>query len=170
MSRETSVSLFMWASFAMLSPGILVEEQRLHRYRHRAGGQPDPAEIDVIEVEQRNAVDDEDLALHAALLAQDRAQRLRDVGVEDQIERMPMRDRMRKSPAQAIGESGEALVGGDAFPAESHRGLVVPLLEVEGLEVSPDGGRELFRIDLIRERKIGLNDLQVASWQELARV
>ena len=45
------------------SARILFEDQRLDGDRHGPGREPDPSEIDEVEVPQRHSVDDENLAL-----------------------------------------------------------------------------------------------------------
>src|SRR6516164_1518962 len=54
---------------------VLAEDQRLDGDRHGVRRHADAAEIDIVEVHQDNAVDDQDLARHIKLFAQDRAQR-----------------------------------------------------------------------------------------------
>src|SRR5262249_17744394 len=68
--------------------GILAEQQRLERHRHGVGRHADAAEVDVVEVAQDNAVDGEHLALDVELLAQYGAERLRDVAVEHDVDRL----------------------------------------------------------------------------------
>src|SRR3954466_4207965 len=98
MSSETNASL------AIHPPGILVEEKRLDGNRHGARGQADAPQIDVVEIDERNAVDREDLAFHPALLAQDRTEGLRHVAVEHDVDRVAMRERMREAEAEPFGE------------------------------------------------------------------
>src|SRR5215475_15005961 len=68
------------------------EHERLDGDRDGVGGHPDATEIDVVEVAQHHAVDREDLALDQKLLAQDSAERLRDVAVEHDVERLAALD------------------------------------------------------------------------------
>src|SRR5919109_4111416 len=67
---------------------ILAEQERLDGDRHGVGRHPDAPEVDVVEVAQDDAVDRQDLALDQELLAQDGAQRLRDVAVEHDVDRL----------------------------------------------------------------------------------
>src|SRR5437868_6731873 len=53
--------------------GVLAEDERLDGDRHRVRGQPDAAEVDVVEVHQHQPVDDEDVAFDAEVLAHDGA-------------------------------------------------------------------------------------------------
>src|ERR1700722_132312 len=55
---------------------VLAEDERLDRHRHGVGRHADAAEVDVVEVPQHDAVDDEKLAGDAELVAQDVAGRL----------------------------------------------------------------------------------------------
>src|ERR1700686_3392251 len=67
---------------------ILAEDERLDGHRHRVGRIADAAEIDVVEIPQHHAVDDEELAPDIHLVAQDVAERLRHVAVEHDVERL----------------------------------------------------------------------------------
>src|SRR5262245_16115046 len=89
---------------------VLAEHQGFdgHRYGHRR--QADTPEIDVVEIPQHDAVDAEDLALHLELLAQHRAERLRHVAVEHDVERLLSRDRVRQAADDALRERKDALV------------------------------------------------------------
>jgi hypothetical protein len=58
---------------------VLAEHQRLDGDRHGVGRHADAAEVDVVEVHQGDAVDDQDVARDIELLAQDGAERLRHV-------------------------------------------------------------------------------------------
>src|SRR5882672_9595221 len=71
---------------------VLAEHQRLDRDRHGLRGHADAPEIDVVEVPQDYAVDDEDLALDADLVPQDRAQGLSDVTVDHNVYRRALRE------------------------------------------------------------------------------
>src|SRR5690348_6586657 len=71
---------------------ILAEHQRLDGHRHGVGGIADAAEVDVVEVPQHDAVDREKLALDVHLVTQDVAERLSDVAVEHDVDRLPARD------------------------------------------------------------------------------
>ena len=42
-------------------PRVLAEDERLDGHRHRMGRHADAAEIDEVEVAQRDAIDDQDL-------------------------------------------------------------------------------------------------------------
>src|SRR5690348_11103044 len=64
---------------------VLVEHQRLDRDRHGLRGHADAPQIDVIEIPQDDTVDHQNLARDAHFVAQDRAQRLRDVAVHHDV-------------------------------------------------------------------------------------
>src|SRR5882672_11654435 len=97
---------------------ILAEHQRLDRDRHRVRWQTDAAEVDVIEVPQRHAVDHQDLVLELELLAQNRTERLRDVAVEHQVERLAAGNGPRQALRDAACERGDARVRGRAGPSK----------------------------------------------------
>src|SRR5215831_15471719 len=71
---------------------VLAEHQRLDGDRYGVGRHADAPEVDIVEVAQHHAVDGEDLALDQEFLAQDRAQRLGDVAVEHDVDRLPALD------------------------------------------------------------------------------
>src|SRR5262249_7624218 len=62
---------------------ILAEHEGFHRHRHRTGWHPDAAQVDIIEIQKRHAVDHQNRARDAAFLAQNRAKGLRNVAVKD---------------------------------------------------------------------------------------
>src|SRR5262249_30100637 len=65
---------------ALPRPGtarVFGEHQRFDRHRHCIRGHANATEIDVIEIPQHHAVDDQELAFDAKLVAQDVAERLR---------------------------------------------------------------------------------------------
>src|SRR5438445_10138193 len=69
-------------------PRILAEDEGLDGHRHRMGRHADAAEIDEVEVAQRDAVDHQDLRADAQLFLEDRAEGLRDVAVEHDVDRL----------------------------------------------------------------------------------
>ena len=76
---------------------VLAEDQRFDRHRHRVGRHADPAEIDIVEVHQHDAVDDEDFARRPRAPRAGGAERLRHVAVEHDVDRLSLRD--------AVGEA-----------------------------------------------------------------
>jgi len=60
---------------------ILAEDERFDRHRHGIGGNAYLAEVDIIEIHQHDAVDDEDFARHIAIFPQHGTKRLLDLGV-----------------------------------------------------------------------------------------
>src|SRR5262249_41568360 len=87
---------------------VFVEDERFDRHRHRMRRQADAAEIDVVEIPEHDAVDREDVARDAHLLAQDRAERLGDVAVEHDEQRLARGDARLERPRDALGERGDA--------------------------------------------------------------
>src|SRR5882672_5055274 len=149
---------------------VLAEHQRLDRDRHGLRGHADAPEIDVIEVPQDYAVDDEDLALDADLVAQDRAQGLSDVAVDHNVYRRALREGVLQ-PARYPGrERGDALVRRRALPAQRERGLGLALDQVESREVGADGASERVGVDALAAGVVRLQHLQVAPRQKRARV
>src|SRR5947207_8652032 len=162
------VVLVMVQPLARARPArVLAEHQRLDGHRHGVRWQADAAEIDEVEVPQHHAVDRKNLALHVELVAQDVAERLRDVAVQHDVERLAPRDALGKAAADTLSETGEALVGGRALPAEGERDLAL-LLDVEGDDVAADRLRDLLRIDGLLADVRRLQDLQIAARQQHA--
>jgi hypothetical protein len=93
------------------------EDERLDRNWYGVGGHPDAAKIDVVEIAQHHAVDRQDLALDQELLAQDRAERLGDIAIEHDVDRLFTLDRMRKPMPNAFREGRNALIGRWPLPA-----------------------------------------------------
>src|SRR5215467_13585682 len=93
MIMPVPVLMMMNALVRAAAARILAEQQRLDRHRHGVGRHADAAEIDVVEIAQHDAIDRQYLALDQKFFAQDRAERLRDVAVEHDVERLPALDR-----------------------------------------------------------------------------
>ncbi len=66
---------------------VFVEHQRFDGDRHGVGRHADAAEIDIVEIPEHHAVDDENFARDVKFIAQDVAERLRHVAVEHNVER-----------------------------------------------------------------------------------
>src|SRR5215470_8768969 len=92
-------------------PRVLAEDQRLDGDRHGVGRHADAAEIDVVEVHQDDAVDNQDVARNIKLFAQDGPKSLRHVAVQHDVDRPTFGDALGKSAADALGKAGETLVG-----------------------------------------------------------
>src|SRR3954469_14789540 len=118
---------------------VFAEQQRLDRNRHGERRHADTAKIDVVEVAQHHAVDGQDLALDQQFLAQDRPERLGDVAVEHEIDRLLALDGGGETVADAVGERGNALVGRRAEPAQRQRYLALAFDQIEGGEMRADG-------------------------------
>src|SRR5262249_61195596 len=113
----------------------LAEHQRLDGYWYGVGRHADAAEVDVVEVAQHHAIDRQDLALDQELLAQDRAQGLRDVAVEHDVDRFPPLDRVGEPVPDPLRKGGDTLVGWCALPAQCQRDLALAFDQVERCEV-----------------------------------
>src|SRR5690242_16729027 len=147
---------------------VLGEHQRLDRHGHRVRRHADAPEVDVVEVAQRNAVDDQQLGGDAHVLLEDAAERLRDVAVEDEVNRFFPTDGSLQALAYATRESRYAFERWLAAPAQRQRDLRLPLLEVEFLEMPVDRGGQLLRVHFTMEMRPRLQHLQVAPGQQLA--
>src|SRR5215204_4038867 len=95
---------------AARQPRVLAEHQRFDHYRHGHRRQPDAAEVDIIEVPEHDAIDTQDFALDIEFLAQDRAESLRHVAVEHDVERLLFRDGLRHSAHDALRKRKDAFM------------------------------------------------------------
>src|SRR6476660_9253162 len=117
---------------------VFAEQQRLDRDRHGERRHADAAEIDVVEIAQHHAVDGQDLALDQQLLAQNRPERLGDIAVEHEIDRLLALDGGGETVTDALGKSESALVRRRAQPAQGQRHFTLAFDQVEGGEVRAD--------------------------------
>src|SRR5262249_49439100 len=69
------------------SARVFAEHQRFDGDRHGIGRHADAAEIDVIEIPQHHAVDDQKIAANVALVAKEMPQRVRHVAIQHNVER-----------------------------------------------------------------------------------
>lgn len=145
---------------------IVGKDQGLHRDRHRLRGHAYAPEVDVVQVPQHHAIDDQDLALHLHFLAQDGAQRLRNVPVKDQKQRFALGKRARHPEHDAAGKSGNPLVGRSTAPTEGQRHVGFALDQVEVTEVRLYAPRQFLGIDVLAAFVGRLNHLQVLSGQQ----
>ena len=138
------VRMMMFVAVRMRIGGmarIVVEHQRLHRHRHRLRGPADAAQVDVIQIPEHYAVDHQHFARDPHFLAQDRAQRLRDVAVEHKEQRPARSDAHRQSLHDAARQRCDALPRRRAAPAQGERDVGLAFDEIETLEVGADGPR-----------------------------
>src|SRR5262245_10965859 len=149
-------------------PRIFAEYERLDRDRHRVRRQPDAAEVYVIEVPQRHAVDHQDLVLELELFAQYRAERLRDVPVQHDIERLAAGDGPLHALHDALRKGGDARVGWRAAPAQRERDFAGAFLEIESGEVATYRPGELRRNDVLPALVRRLQHLDVLARQQVA--
>src|SRR5262249_19287747 len=113
MSIVMSVSMIVMMN-TLVRPAaarVFAESQRVYRHRHAGGRRPDASESDALETAQHQPVDRQERAPDQQLFAQDSAQRLRDVAIEHDVERLPALDGGGEAMADALGESQNALVG-----------------------------------------------------------
>ena len=149
---------------------ILAEDERLDRDRHGVRRQADAAEVDVVEVAQRDAVQHQHLARDLQILLEDAADGLRHVAIQDEIDRLRRRDGARERRDHAFGKGMQPCERRLAAPAESERHLGLPLDHVEGGEMLADRRGNLARIESARQVNVRLHHLQVLARQKLARL
>ena len=129
-------------------PRILAEDEGLDGHRHRVRRHADAAQIDEVEVTQRDAVDHQDLRADAPLFLEERAEGLRDVAIENDVEGFSPFDRTGKAKRDRARECRHALERRRPAPAKRQRDLGIALDDVERLEVAGDGGGESFGLVL----------------------
>jgi hypothetical protein len=92
------------AAVLMRHAGILAEDQRLDGNRHGVRRHADAPEVDVVEVAQGDAVDDEQLRLDPPVVLEDAAERVGDIAIENEIERLPPFQRVGQLKGDGLGE------------------------------------------------------------------
>src|SRR5205085_8973002 len=137
-----AVIVVMIVAMRMRAARILGEHQRLDRHRHGERRHAHAPEVDVIEIPQDDAVDREHLAADAPFVPQERADRLRDVAVEDEHQRLRLLDGARQRVEDAARERGKARIRRRPLPLERERHVGLALDEVERLEVLVDRARD----------------------------
>src|SRR5918994_1869337 len=149
---------------------VLAEYQRLDGHRHSVRRHADSTEIDIVKIPQHDAVDHQDLAFHPLFFAQDRAQRLRDVAVQHDIQRLSLGEPFSHRALDAFGESGDPLIRGRAQPTESQRHFNAAVMsDVERSEMITDRGCKFVGLDDVAADVRRLHYLQVAPRQQRAR-
>src|SRR5439155_25814203 len=130
-------------------PRVLAEYQGLDGDGNGLRRHTNAPQVDVVEIPEDDTVDDEHVAVHAHFVAEDGAERLRDVPVDHDVQGHALRQGLRQSVTDTLGKSGDALVGRDSLPAQCERSLAFALDEIECLEVLADRIRELLGIDAL---------------------
>src|SRR4051812_474168 len=146
------------------------EDQRLDGDWYGVGRHADAAEIDIVEVAQHHAIDRQDLALDQKLLAQDRAERLGDIAIEHDVDRLSPLDRVGEPMPNAFREGRNAFIGRRPLPAQSESHLALAFDQVEAGEVRLDRLGERCGIDDVLALEARLQHLQVPPRQQLARL
>src|SRR5262245_43666864 len=143
------------------------EHKRLDGDWYGVGGHADAAEIDVVEVAQHHAINGQDLAVDQKLLAQDRAERLGNIAIEHDVDRLASLDGVGKSVPDAFREGRNALIRGRPLPAQSERHLTLAFDQIEGGEVRLDCLGKRGRIDDVLALVGRLQHLQIPPRQQL---
>ncbi len=149
---------------------IVAEHQRFDRDRNGVGREADTPEIDIVEIHQHHAVDAENLALHPAVFPQDRAQRLRDIAVEHEINRLFGGEFVRKPFCEPAGAGMQPVIGGSATPAECKGNFGLRPFGVECLAMRPDRIGQRRGINEVGKSEARLQHLQIAPGQQETRI
>src|SRR5581483_463332 len=156
---ERVAAMVVAVRMAMRRARILAENERLDRDRHGLRRHADAAEIDVVEVPQGNSVHHQHLGSNLELLAQQPADRVRNVAVENKKQRLAVSDGVAQPLRDSPCERGDAFIRGRSLPAESERNFVLAFRQVEGSEVVLNGARKLVRIYFAGQAVGRLEDL-----------
>ena len=144
---------------------IFAEHQRFDRDRHGVGRHADAAEIDIVEVPQHHAVDDQKIAANVTFVAEKMPERVRHVAVEHHVERQAFGNPLGETAFDAFGESGKPRVGRRTAPTQGERDVAVGVAKVERSDVIADRAGECVRIDPLGTDKWRLQHLQIAARQ-----
>ena len=144
---------------------IFAEHQRFDRDRHGVGRHADAAEIDIVEVPQHYAVDDQKVAANAAFVAKEMPERVRHVAVQHDVERQASGSPLGETALDAFGESSQPRVGRGSAPAQGERNVAVGVIKVERRDVIADRVGEFVRIDPLCTEIGRQQHLQIAARQ-----
>src|SRR5215472_5382066 len=86
---------------------VFAEHQGFDRDRHGVRRHADTAEIDIVEIPQHDAVDDQKLAGNVAFVTKEMGERLRHVAVQHDVERQALGNPLCEPAPDALGEGGE---------------------------------------------------------------
>ena len=134
-TMRMAVMMGVQMRLTLRQPRIFAEHQRLDRHRHGERRHAHTTEVDVVEVPERDAVEDQHLGGNADLFLEQGAKAERDVGVHDDEERPALRDRVGECLHDPACEPVQPRERRHAGPAKGERHLGVALDDVEALEV-----------------------------------
>ncbi len=149
---------------------ILAENQRLDRYRNRLRRQPHAAQINVIEIPQHHAVDHQKLIGDVQFIAQNCAQRLRNIAVEHHKERPTRSDRVGKTARNSLGEATQPFIGRRPAPTQGKRDFAIAVGQIESDQMLADGPSQRVGLDDFLAEVFGLNNLQIPPRQQNAGI
>src|SRR5205823_8066136 len=138
---------------------------RLDDDRHGIGRLDHFAYVDVVQLQELQAVDRDQVGDHAELLGQDAAQRAADVLLESDDEREAGSDRAGHRPDEARGQGVQRAVARLAPPGEGDRDRLLTLLEVEAAERLADGRLYLLLVAQLG-RQARVDDRQIPQRQD----
>ena len=98
--------------------GRVGEDERLYRDRHGTRRQSKTTEVDVIEIPQRQAVNDEDLVIERHVLAKYGTEIHGDVGIENDVDGPTVTDATGKTSTNPLGQGLDPLILGASCPTK----------------------------------------------------
>src|SRR2546429_4400653 len=143
----------------------LLEQQRLDDDRYHVGEFDDAPDVDVIEFLELHAVNRNDVGRGRDLVADDAAEALADVAVDQEHQRHVLLQRPRQRGADAGRDRMQAPMRGIAAPRERKRDRAFPFLEVGARERAAHGGSDGIGGDVAVGREVARQHRQVLQRQ-----
>ena len=156
--------------FAARAAGRIPENQRLYRDGNGTRGHTHSAQVHVIEVPQRQAVDDHDFRGDLQFFAQHRTKIQSDVGIEDHVDRFTLVNAVGHRSPDALRERFDPSKLGFSLPVKGEDDVGVRTVEIEHLQLPVDRLDQAIDVKVLRKMEIGANDLNVAPRKQRLRV
>src|SRR5215471_1433817 len=139
----------------------LLEQQRLDDDRYHVGEFDDAPDVDVIEFLELHAVNRDHVSRGGDLVADDAAEALADIAVDQEHQRHVLLQRPRQRGANAGRDRVQAPMRGIAAPRERKRDRAFPFLEVGARERAANGGSDRIGSDVAIGREVAREYRQV---------
>src|SRR2546429_799085 len=143
----------------------LLEQQRLDDNRYHVGEFDDAPDVDVIKFLELHAVNRDHVGRGGDLVADDAAEALADVAVDQEHQRHALFQRPRQRGANAGRDRMQAPIRGIAAPRERKRDRAFAFLEVGARERAAHGGSDGIGSDVAVGREVARQHRQVLQRQ-----
>src|SRR5437899_165599 len=147
----------------------LLEQQRLDDNRYHVGEFDDAPDVDVIKFLELHAVNRDHVGRGGDLVADDAAEALADVAVDQEHQRHALFQRPRQRGANAGRDRMQAPMRGIAAPRERKRDRAFAFLEVGARERAAHGGSDGIRSDVAVGREVARQHRQLLQ-RQLVRI